>query len=199
MKNIWDNTKMTTPPTPLETAPGVAPQEATPGVASAFQAPSGLSVIQQTTFAQNAVKQLHESDFTIENKELIGLRYDDCTLVLFYGENTESLQLVQIWATVAQQVAGPVFAACNLLVERGVASALTRLKADGSNPLHWASFRGFPFILVYRGGWPVAFYNGPRETQALIDYALTLACQASYYEPIQEAGGMQAEGSLSMG
>lgn len=92
-----------------------------PGTTYLTQAPMPTQpptpdVIRNTLFAQESVKSLRESDFTLDNKQLIGLKYDDCILVLFYAENTESQQLVKVWSVAAQQVVGPVFAAVNLLV-----------------------------------------------------------------------------------
>lgn len=157
------------------------------------------NVVYQLTFASETVKRLTSDDFDLGSKELIGLKYDDCILVLFYVQNTESSQLVNVWSVAAQQVAGPIFAAINMITERKVAEAFTRLKSDGSNPLHWAGLRQYPFIMVYRKRWPVAIYNGPREVQAIIDYALTVACNAGYYETVQLGGSMQGESRLEMG
>jgi len=156
-------------------------------------------VVQRLAFSSETIKRLTSDDFDLGSKEVITLKYDDCVLVLFHVENTESYQLADIWAIVAQQTAGPVFAAINMLSERRVAEAFTRVKSDGSNPLHWAALRQYPYILVYRKHWPVAVYNGPREVQALIDYALTLACEAGYYEPMQIGGSMQGEARIEMG
>jgi hypothetical protein len=156
-------------------------------------------VVYRLTFSSETVKRLNSEDFDLNSKEIISLKYDDCILVLFHTENTESYQLADIWALVAQQVAGPVFGAINMLSERKVAEAFTRLKSDGSNPLHWAALRQYPFVLVYRKRWPVAVYNGPREVQALIDYSLTLACEAGYYETLQIGGSMQGEKRIEMG
>jgi hypothetical protein len=150
-------------------------------------------VIQRLTFSSETIKRLTANDFDLDSKEMITLKDNDCMLVLFYVENAESRELAKIWALVAQQVAGPRFGAINMLSERKVAEAFTRIKSDGSNPLHWASLRQYPFILVYRNRWPVAVYNGVRNVQDLIDYSLTLACQAGYYEPLQTGGGMQVD------
>lgn len=156
-------------------------------------------VVQRLSFASETVKRLTSDDFDLTSKEMVALKYDDCILVLFHVENTESYQLADIWALAAQQVAGPIFAAINMLSDRKVAEAFTRLKSDGSHPLHWAALRQYPFIMVYRKRWPVAVYNGPREVQALIDYALTLACEAGYYEILQTGGSMQGEARIEMG
>jgi hypothetical protein len=156
-------------------------------------------VVQRLAFATDTVKELSADDFNINSKEMITLKYDDCILVLFYVENTESHQLANIWALAAQQTAGPVFAAINMLQHKKVANAFTRLASDGSNPLHWASLRQYPFILVYRKRWPVAVYNGAREVGAIVDYAMTLACKAGYYEILQVGGSMQSESRIEMG
>jgi hypothetical protein len=156
-------------------------------------------VVQRLSFSSETIKRLSSDDFDLSSREGITLKYDDCILVLFHVENTESYQLADIWAIVAQQTAGPIFAAINMLSERKVAEAFTRVKSDGSNPLHWAALRQYPYILVYRKRWPVAVYNGPREVQALIDYSLTLACEAGYYEPMQIGGSMQGEARIEMG
>jgi hypothetical protein len=155
-------------------------------------------LVQQTLFAQESVRQLHERDFALDTREPIRLRFDDCILVLFYVENTESKNLAKIWATAASQVAGPNFAACNLLLERSVAEAFNSLTGDKNHPLSWASLRQFPFILVYRKGWPQAFYNGERVVGAIIDYSLTLACNSDYTEKIQRFGSMEVQNNLFM-
>lgn len=156
-------------------------------------------ITHRLTFSSETVRRLTSDDFDLSSKELVTLKYDDCILILFHVENTESYQLANIWAVTAQQIAGPIFGAINMLSERKVASAFTRLKTDGSNPLHWVALRQYPFIVVYRKGWPVAIYNGVREVQAIIDYALTLACEAGYYEPLQIGGSMQSENNLEIG
>lgn len=157
-------------------------------------------VTTQVGFAQQAVERLRSSDFALDTPSRVGLRQRrECILVLFYTENIESRRIIPIWAEAATQVAGPVFAAVNLLSDRDVASAFTSLQSDPNNPFHWAGLQGIPFILVYRDGWPVAVYNGERAVQPLVDYALTLACQATYREPVQLAGGAQVDPERNIG
>lgn len=157
-----------------------------------------IRLVSQTLFAQEAVKQLRESDFALDSKARITLKWEDCTLVLFYVNNNESTKLAEIWSIAAQQIAGPIFAACNLLVERKVAEAFTKLNTENT-ALHWAALKSLPFILVYQNGWPVAFYNGERAVQPIIDYALTLACNGGYREEIQIAGGITVKEDYEMG
>ena len=124
-------------------------------------------LVRRLTFSSETVKRMTVDDFNLSSKDLITIKYDTCTLILFHVENEESIQLATIWADVARGIAGPIFAAVNMLTERKIAEAFTALKSDGNHPLHWASLRQYPFILVYRSGNPVAFYNGPGERRVL--------------------------------
>lgn len=177
---------------------------AQPPVARNVQTQGQISVetpgiIHETLFAQEAVKQLHSDDFTTDKKELIAMRYKDCLIVLFYGRNIESDQLVRVFADAAREATGPVFAAVNLFVERRVAEAFNKINTEPGHPFNWAAMKGYPFILVYQNGWPKAAYNGPRETQSLIDYSLTLACRADYYETHIISSGVQIANRVAMG
>nr|QBK90386.1 MAG: thioredoxin-like protein [Pithovirus LCPAC103] len=154
-------------------------------------------VLASTVFAQEAVIMLRESDFTLSDQIPIGIYDTSCILVLFYAENVESRQLAEIWWLVAQQVAGPTFAACNLKLEEQVAKAFTSLNLI-NGPLHWAAMKGIPFILVYQNGLPIGFYNGERAVEPIADYALTLACSAGYREQIQLAGGESIKNNYEM-
>ena len=148
-------------------------------------------------FGQESVKRLSSSDFDLHTDHPITLKAKGCVIALFYSENTESKNLIKIWALAAQQVAGPIFGACNLLVEREVAAAFSNLNLTNSSLRSYA-LKVIPFILSYQNGWPVGFYNGERAVQPIIDYVLTLACKADYFEPLQIPAGMQAETNYEM-
>lgn len=137
-------------------------------------------------FAQGSVKQLRESDFTINSKELICLNFNDCTICLFYGDNKESTNLIKVWASSSSQIAGITFAALHLGMETKVSASFNKLNTDINHPFYWARLQQMPFIITYRQGWPVAFYNGERSSQSLVDYSLTLACRAEYREEEQK-------------
>lgn len=147
-------------------------------------------LVQRTLFAQDSVKQIHQSDFVdLESDTKINIIYRECMLVLFYAGNIESQNLATIWSVAAKNTVGPIFAACNLMVEKKVAEAFSSLNMQ-NGALHWAALKTIPFILVYQNGWPIAFYNGERSVQSIIDYSLTLACKAEYHEPFNLFGGM---------
>lgn len=144
-------------------------------------------------FAQDSVKRLSSSDFNLDTPEKITLKIPECTIVLFYGQNAESTSLARIWSLVAQQTAGPVLAATNIIADPKIAQAMTEIRGMGSHPYHWAAMKGYPFILTYRSGYPVAFYNGERSVQALTDWAMSLACQANYYERYDLSAGVRID------
>lgn len=154
-------------------------------------------LVSEVLFGQEAVKVLRESDFNLESNEQITIKYKDCMLILFYSQNTESIQLASIWAEIGRQVAGPIFAGVNLLRERKIAEAFANLNFS-DNPYRWAALKQQPFILSYRGGHPQAFYNGDRSVQAITDWALTLACTMGYEEHIQIPASMQTENNYQM-
>lgn len=157
---------------------------------------SGL--INATIFSQNAVKVLTADDFNLHSKEPITLKWDDCILVLFYGNNTESINLARIWTVAARSVAGPIFAAVNISVHRQIAEAFTKIKMVNS-PLRPYALKGFPTIITYQNGWPVGVYNGERAVQPIVDFSMTLACQPYYSEPHQLATGVQVDADYEMG
>ncbi len=154
-----------------------------------------MALLTTTLFGSDSVKQFTDVDFELDSGKI---KHKDCCIVLFYGENKESIDLAKIWYDVARQTAGYTLCACNLIREKKVAQMLIELKSDGNNPLHWAGLRGYPVIITYRGGWPVAAYNGERSVQTLLDYVMTLACQANYREPIQVAASVTSDVKLEM-
>jgi len=148
-------------------------------------------------FQRESVRTLREADFSLNNSMApVGLLTTGCTLVYFYGDNAESKNVGQVWSSAASQVAGPLFAACNLSTEAKLAEAFTKISGEADHPLHWVGLRQLPFILVYRGGWPRAFYNGERSTQAIVDYSLTLACLSNYAETQQLSASTQVTTDL---
>ena len=156
-----------------------------------------MSLLTTTLFAQNAVYPLTSDDFNINSSAPITMKWDDCMLVLFYGNNQESIDLAKIWQLVASSTAGPLFGACNIIVHRSVAEAFTKIKAHNS-PLRSFALKGFPTIITYQGGWPVGVYNGERAVQPIVDYAMTLACNADYLEPQQLFKGVQVDNDYEM-
>lgn len=155
------------------------------------------SLAYRLSFASENVQRLSEDDFDIDAPGYITLKRnrgnDGCTLILFYIENEESKNLARVWSIVAQNIAGPKFAAINMITEKKVAQSFTAVGTLGAHPYHWASLRQYPFILVYRDNIPVAGYNGALAVQPVQDFALTLACKAGYYEPFQLSSSAQAD------
>jgi hypothetical protein len=151
-----------------------------------------------TLFNQPSIKQLKESDFLLEEDNLIRLQYKDCILVLFYTDNEESLKLSKIWSVAATQAIGAIFAACNIGIEARVAANFASLVNQPNHPFYWARLQQFPYIMVYRGGWPCSLYSGDRAVQPIIDFALTLACEVTYHEYTPGSLSMQIDTNLEM-
>jgi hypothetical protein len=128
-----------------------------------------------------AIKRLRAADFSLETRDKVCLYEDPCTLVLFYTETPESKRILSIFKTVAETVAGPVFAACNVLLENQVAEAFMDVYNIRDHPFSWTGSRPFPFILIYRRGYPVNFYDGPADIPILTNFALNVACSPEFH------------------
>jgi hypothetical protein len=128
-----------------------------------------------------AVKRLRESDFALETRDKICLYDDACTLVLFYTESPDSKKILNVFKTVAETVAGPLFAACNVLLEKKIAEGFMEISAIRDHPFNWTATRAFPFILIYRRGYPVNFYDGPADIPILTNFALNIACMPDFH------------------
>ena len=162
---------------------------ATPGVTSPARV--NPEIVNYTYPAGVGTRRLSGGDFTIDSTVLIGLKYKDCFIILFYTQNEESIKLVRMWSRLATTVAGPTFATCNVLVEDGVAKAFAAVKGDGNHPLHSYGIHQWPVIIAYRGGFPQAVYNSQiKSDQQIANWSMTMACNARYFEPIQIHGGI---------
>ncbi len=155
------------------------------------------TIVTESVFGRAAVKRLSGVDFLVDSDTPIKLKWTDCTLVLFYVNNIESQQLMQIWATAANLAAGPVFAGINMATNDRVAQAFMKVR-ETPGPYRLFGLTGYPFILAYQGGHPVGYYNGERDVQAIVDWSLQLACRIDYFEPGQLGGSVKADISYEM-
>jgi hypothetical protein len=125
------------------------------------------------------------------------LKDKSCTVILAYlPDDQESEELKDIWAALASRLAGINFAAINGSKQREIMKAFYATAGDPDHPLYPFNLNGFPSILVYRGGWPQAYYNGDRTFDDLEAYCLELAWRAGYYEPINDYEGVAPSTSL---
>lgn len=129
------------------------------------------------------IKNLKEKNFALDSKDLVTLKFDDVILVLLDtgGEDDYSKALRDNFIEAGKRAVGPVFAICNLKCETSVASAFMRIRGNLNHPFNWTA-GDFPYILVYRDGWPQAIYNGDPDAELIRKYAETDAGQPTYYE-----------------
>lgn len=156
------------------------------------------TLVSEELFGRDAVKNLSSEDFLLGTTTPIQLKWTDCIIILFYGSNDESKNLARIWATAAKAVVGPIFAAANLQTNQKLAQAFMKI-GETRTPYRNFKIQGYPFILAYQKGSPVAFYNGERDVQAIVDWSFTLACRPDYYEDRQLAASVHLDKSYEMG
>ncbi len=147
--------------------------------------------MEDSLFANIKVRELTQNDFYIGSRTPTMLRTKACTLILFYiSTDDTSADLAQLWEYLSSALASPNFWAVNSSRQTEIMRAFGETENDLNHPLRDYAIRGFPTILVYRDGWPQAFYNGELSFDALIDYATTKACIPEYREPDQMFEGV---------
>jgi len=152
---------------------------------------SGQQIVTSSdAFGLFKVQELYEGDFWIGKSAETGLPYDTptklrstkCHIILFYDQFTDPL-LFDIWARLAQAIGGPIIAGLNTTARKEVMDAFAWTNSQIDHPLRDFVINGTPTILVYRMGWPQAYYNGELSFDALRKWILQLACKPGYREP----------------
>lgn len=110
------------------------------------------------------IKILRETDFSLETRDKICL-YDDSyvNIVLFYNESPDSERILNVIQNVAGRIPGVSFSVCNIQDVRQVGDVFIEITSLKFHPLREFTLRPFPFVLVYKRGFPVNFYDGPAD------------------------------------
>jgi hypothetical protein len=137
------------------------------------------------------VKELQPDDYYLGSRTPTMLKRRDVIVILFYmPRDPESEELKDIWAALGTEVAGITYAAVNGSRQTEIMKAYVETGGDPDHPLFPFRVEGFPTIMVYRDGWPQAFYNGARSYDDLLAYSLELAWRVGYYEPTNSFVGV---------
>jgi len=75
-------------------------------------------------------------------------------LVLFYGEDNDSIEFLKKWSKLSHDVVGPDFGSCNLRVEHELAKMFYN---DQGNML--VSRKRLPYIISYKNTWPGSVFD----------------------------------------
>jgi len=76
-------------------------------------------------------------------------------LVLFYGEDNNSMEFLKRWSQLSHDIVGPDFASCNLRVEHELSSAL--FNEQGNMTI---TKKRLPYIVCYKNTWPSTIFDG---------------------------------------
>lgn len=140
-----------------------------------------MSALQSYTLPTSPnIKKLRETDFALETKDRICIFNERCTIILFYNESPESKNFLNLFNILADTVNGPVFGTCNVVLEKKVVDAFRELHLMEDHPFSWISNKNPPFVVIYRRGYPVNFYDGPADMEILTKFALNVACNPKY-------------------
>ena len=103
-------------------------------------------------------------------------------LILFYGEDNESIEFLKRWSKLSHDIVGPDFGSCNLRVEHSLSTAL--FNDQGSTLL---SKKKLPYVVCYKNSWPNAIYNDKLERlDSWITSILMIDIATGTNEPIKQ-------------
>lgn len=142
-----------------------------------------MSTYKVSVFSTDSVTMFRGFDFYTEDR-FPSIKYKECLIILFYNEDELSRKLIPIWTKAGSEMRG-MFCACNIAYETQILSNFRELSRRND---HYSQFavKEIPFILVYREGDPVGFYNGKRDVKSIVQFSLTKARERSWFEPIQK-------------
>lgn len=135
-------------------------------------------------FIITKVKELQPEDFYLGSDTPTKLKDRSTNIVLFYvRDDPTSEELKDIWAALGQELAGISFGAVNVSRQVEIMKAFVEVGGNPDHPCFPFKVAGVPTIMVFRDGWPQAYYNGEKSYDDLLAYALELAWKVGYYEP----------------
>lgn len=142
-------------------------------------------IIYQTHVKYQYLTELENKNFNTDERTLIDLvvkndEGDDIedrikpNLILFIEENKLSKDFLKIFLQLAKQIKNDKceLCYCNLEFEKNILNNFKKLndKENLDHPFKWAAYVETPFILGYKEGWPVGFFNYSFDVQTLIEF-----------------------------
>lgn len=130
-----------------------------------------MSLLRPYTFPTNPfIKRYDNEDFASDTNDKICTYVKEPIAVLFYDEDPNSLKLLSVFSQSAPYVTGVKMGVCHLGLETEAIQIFNFIKKMPDHPYHWVTSRKFPIILIYRHGFPMAFYDGPWVMEALVKF-----------------------------
>ena len=114
--------------------------------------------------------------------DILSLNEKLTCLILFHINNRESYDCVNVFYSVAESATGSKVGTCNILSNPLVNNFLGNLSNNPNNPMYWLVLKQIPFIVLFKGGWPVSFYNGVRSTGSILDYIHESLANSIHFE-----------------
>jgi hypothetical protein len=137
----------------------------------------------QVIFPQDRVERYTANNFHLGTATPIAIRNKDVTFIMFYLPNDIlSLRAARVFREAAKSYGAVIFASvdCSANGEREVAQSFLD-NANTDNPTSRFTLDGFPTFILYRQGWPQAYYNGQISVNAIRNW-LFVASRQGYSE-----------------
>lgn len=126
------------------------------------------------------LKEFLDKDFNVDEPTMIDLKREKENegfwFIIFLDETQSGRELLQRWLELAQIIKKDYLnlGYCNITFEKKIFTNFKNLtKIENiDHPFYWARYIQIPFMLVYRNYWPVGFYLGDLNQQALVNFVI---------------------------
>jgi len=149
------------------------------------------------------IKSFREkSDFSLENRHLICIANKEYitknVILLFYKKSDKKDKVIyDIFSKIGNslKLINLNFVSCAIDVIPGLEKAFQEIANDPDHPYHWIRNKPkneeegttvirFPFLLIYRKGFPNGFYEGPLEEKEFRDFCIQMAVKIDFTHQI---------------
>ena len=137
-----------------------------------------------------------KSDFSFENRHLICISNKDFlnknVVLLFYKKSDrKDKHIYEVFSKVGNslKIVNLNFVCCAVDTIPGLEKTFQEIAADSDHPYHWIKNKReneiggnikFPFILIYRKGFPQCFYEGSLEESEFRDYCIQMSIKPEF-------------------
>ena len=141
-----------------------------------------MALTRTYTFPSNPlIKRYDDGDFASDTNDKICTYVQEPIAVLFYDETADGVNMLSIFSQASQYVNKIKLGVCHLGLETEAIEIFNFIKKMPDHPYHWVTLRKFPLLLVYRHGFPMAFYDGPPDASIMSEFLNKVAPNPNFH------------------
>ncbi len=120
------------------------------------------------------IEIITDSSFIFENN-MISFKDKSFSIILFHSNNIESRNYINTLCLASESLAGFKFYCANINLCKIFRDELGKLDGKPDHPLYWIRSGVIPYILIFKGGWPISFFNGDRTANVISTFIQSIS------------------------